>query len=415
MNKVFLIVISLIAIFIFSNFIFKITGMVIGNADVSIKDNLQGRITALNYRPVINITDIQNITTEFTNIGSLPLTAKIEETIYFYNSTKLDPVAYYYDSSVQLMPGMKRIYKTVFAPPYYGTYYIKVRVPYDTKVTELWGVFSVVYYIPPPPPIIIVVPPTGEGGPITYITKEAGTPKLTAEYQKSYDLHPGQSILISINAKNTGEVHLFDLRLSTSTTSLIETEVNPKVLSTLKPNASALFLVSLTIPKDIPVGVYPLNFEIMSDKIMEAGMISLNITSYEVSIKDEVYQTILNYDYLANELEKKISDAISEGLDITIAQRSFEKAKTNLQRAKDYYSSGDYESARDKLDEVKKDFEDVVFQLAHAELKLYVAPAFSPFIIVILAIILAVIILFYLRIKKKGKRPKLLREISEET
>jgi hypothetical protein len=415
MNKVLLAIISLLIILIFSNFIFKITGLSIGNVDVSIKEKLQGKITALVFKSVINISETQKITTEFTNIGSLPLTAKIEETIYFYNSTKLDPVAYYYDSSVQLMPGMKRIYKTVFAPPYYGTYYIKVRVPYDTKVTELWGVFSVVYYVSPPPPIIIVVPPTGEGGPITYITKEAGTPKLTAEYQKSYDLHPEQSILISINAKNMGGVSLFNLRLSTSTTSLISTEINPKVLSSLSPNASALFLISLSIPKDIPVDVYPLNFEILSDKIMEAGMISLNITSYEVSIKDEVYQTILNYEYLANELEKKISDAVSEGLDVSIAQRSFERAKTNMQRAKDYYISGDYEGARDKLDEVKKNFEDVVFQLAHAELKLYVAPAFSPFIIVILAIILAVIFLFILRIRKKKKRPKLLREVSEET
>lgn len=413
MNKVFLAIISLLIILIFSNFIFNITGLSIGNVDIGIKERLQGKITALDFKSAINITDVQSITTEFTNIGSLPLTERIEETIYFYNETKLSPVAYYYDSSAYLIPGMKRIYKTVFVPPYYGTYYIKARVSYDTKVTELWGVFSVVYYLPPIQPIIVVVPPSG-AGPITYITKEAGIPKLSVEYQKSYDLYPSQSLLISISAKNTGEISLYNLKLSTSTTSLIATEVNPKVLSSLRVNESAIFLISLTIPKDVPVGVYPFNFEIISDKVIEYGSISLNIVSKEIPIKDEVHQTILNYEYLVSELEKKISDAISEGLDITIAQRSFERAKLNLQRAKDYYNSEEYDKAKDKLDEVKRDFEDTVFQLANAQLRLYIAPAFSPFIIVILAILLAVIFLFYLKTRKK-KRPKLLGEVSEET
>jgi hypothetical protein len=388
--------------------------LLIGNVDVSIKEKLQGKITALDFKSAINITETQKITTEFTNIGSLPLTAKIEETIYFYNNTKLSPVAYYYDSSVNLLPGMKRIYRTVFTPPYYGSYYIKVRVPYDSKVTETWGVFSTVYYAPPIQPIIVVVPPTG-GGPVTYITREAGTPKLSLEYKNSYDLYPGQSLLISISAKNTGEVSLYNLRLSTSTSSLIMTDINPKVLFDLKINESNIFLISLTIPKDIPIGSYPLSFELISDKTREQGSINLNVTSYEIPIKDEVYQTILNYEYLANELEKKISDAISEGSDIEIAQRNFERAKTNLQRAKDYYNSEEYDKAKDKLDEVKKDFEDIVFQLAHAKLKLYIAPAFSPFIIVVLAILLAVIFLFFLKIRRKEKRPKLLKEVSEET
>jgi LPXTG-motif cell wall-anchored protein len=67
------------------------------------------------------------------------------------------------------------------------------------------------------------------------------------------------------------------------------------------------------------------------------------------------------------------------------------------------------------LDEVKKDFEDVVFQLANAQLKLYAAPAFSPFIIIIAAILIGVIFLVLLRRKREKRRPKLLREVSEET
>ena len=414
MNKVFLIIFSLTIVLIFINSLSKITGFILGQAEVSIKESLLGKITGLDYKYSLNISDIQNITAEFTNIGSLPLTAKIEITVYYYNETRLDPVAYYYDSYVHLFPGMKRSYKVAFTPPYYGNYYIKVRVPYDTKVTELWGSFTVSFFFPPVPPIIIIIPPSAPGE-VTYKIIEAGIPRLTAEYQKNYDLNPGQSILISINANNTGEVSLLNLRFSTSTTSLIETEVNPKTLMILRPNTSSLFLLSVTIPKDTPIGVYPLNFEIICDKTIETGTIYLNVTSVEISIRDEVYQTILNYDYLISELEKKISDAIAEGVDVTTAQRSFERAKLSLQIAKDYFNSGDYESARDRLDEVKKDFEDVVFQLANARLKLYAAPAFSPFIIIIVAILMGLIFLILLRRRRERRRPKLLREVSEET
>jgi len=415
MNKVFLLVISLLAIFIFNEFVPSITGLEIG-ADVSIKDNLLGKITGFSYKSNLNISELQNITAEFTNIGSLPIgTARIEETIYYYNITKLDPIAYYYDSYTSLAPGMKRSFRIIFMPPNFGTYYIKVRVPYETKVTETWGVFTVSYTVSPPPPIIIVLPSTGPPPEWTYIIKEAGVPKLSAEYQKNYDLYPGQSLIININVKNIGEIILNGLRLTTSTSNLITTEVNPKVLTYLKANASTLFLISLNIPKEIPDGIYPLSFEVMSDKITEYGAIFLNIASPEVSIKDDVYRDILNYDYLLNELEKMIADAKSEGSDTTIAERSFERAKEGLKKAKEYYDSEDYQGARDKLDEIKKYFEDVVFQLAHSKIKLQVAPAFSPFIIVVALILLAVLFLFILRRRRKEKRPKLLREVSEET
>jgi hypothetical protein len=414
MNKVFLIVISLLLIFTFSHFIFSITGFEITGADVNIEEKIQGMITALAFKPLISITEFQNITAEFTNIGSVPVTQRLEEIVYFYNETKLDPVAYYYDSSVYLAPGMKRAYKTVFTPPYYGTYYIKAKSYYETKITERWGVFSVVYYATPLPPIVVVVPPSG-GGPITYVINEAGVPRLSLEYQKKYDLYPGQSLLISVTAKNTGETELLDLKLSTSISNLINIEVNPKVLPELKVNNSNIFLISLDIPKDIPTGEYPLSFELISDKTMESGSITLNITSREVSIKDEVHQTILNYEYLLNDLEKKISDATSEGLDVSLAQKSFDNAKEGLDKAKEYYDLEEYDKAKEKLDEVKKDFEDIVFQLANAQLKLYIAPAFSPYPIILFAIIIGIIFLFIIRRRRGKKRPKLLREISEET
>ncbi|MFH1228928.1 MAG: hypothetical protein V1678_00700 [Candidatus Aenigmatarchaeota archaeon] len=413
MDKVFLASISLILLFIISGIALKTTGFVIGDAEVGIKETVLGKITGVDYKSAISVSEIQNITAEFTNIGSVPITSRTEITIYFYNSTRLEPIANYYDSYVILQPGQKRVFKASFMSPYYGTYYVKIKVPYETKVTEVWGVFSMTYIVPIPAPIIIVVPPMGEG---TWIyEKGPGIPMLTADFQKNYDLTSGQTVLININANNTGEVPLSSLRLSTSTTNLIITDVNPKVLNSLDPGESTVFLVSVEMPKDMPPGIYPLGFEILSDKARTSGSISLNITSAEKSIKDDVYNTILNYEYLINDLESKILDADSKGQDVTLAQKSFDSARKGLDRAKEYYDSGGYEEARDKLDEVRQDIEDVVFQLANSELNLYVTPAFSPFILLIILIVLGIIFFIILRRRRSDRKPRLLREASLET
>jgi hypothetical protein len=412
MDKVFLVSISLILLFIFSSLVLKTTGFIIGDAEVGIKDTVLGKITGVDYKTVINASEIQNITAEFTNIGSLPLTSRNEIYVYFYNNTKLDQIAYFYDSYVNLLPGQKRIFKASLTPPYYGTYYIKIRVPYESKVTEVWGAFSVAWIVPIPEPEIVIVPP-GDG--VWTYEKGPGVPIITAEYQKNYTLTSGQTVLININANNTGEVYLSSIRLSTSTTNLITTDVNPKVLNRLEPGESTVFLVSLKIPKDVPDGIYPLGFEILSDKARTSGSISLNITSAEKSIKDDVYNTILNYEYLINELENKISEADSKDQDVTLANKSFNSARKGLERAKDYYDSGSYEDARDKLDEVRQDIEDVVFQLANSELNLYVTPAFSPFILLIVLIILGIIFFIILRRRRSERKPRLLREAGSET
>jgi hypothetical protein len=413
MNKNFLIMFSLLIALIVSGPLSRMTGFVIGGADVSVQETVSGKITGLNYKSNLNVSEIQNITAEFTDTGSVPVTSRIELTLYFYNSTRLDPIAYYYDSYVNLLPGEKRSFSVSLMPPSYGTYYIKVRVPYETKVTELWGVFSVSVIYVTPPPIVVIMPQ--EQGTITFNTQGGGIARLTSEYQKNYDLNPGQSVLISVNAINTGDVALNNLRFSTSTSNLITTEVNPKLLANLDANSSNFFLISLTLPKDIPLGNYPLNFEIMSDRAVERGTINLNVTSAELSIKDDVNRTILNYEYLVSDLEKKMADAISEGLDVTEAQRSLDLAKEGLQRAKEYFLSGDYQAAKDRLDEIKKNFEDVVFQLANARLNLYVTPAFSPLIILLFAILVGIFFFLLLRRRRKDRRPKLLREVGEET
>jgi hypothetical protein len=412
MNRVFLLSAVLILFFVFSGMTVSITGMIIGDAEVGIKETLLGKITGLDYKYNLNITELQNITAEFTNVGSVPFTSRIEITIYFYNNTKLEPIAYYYDSYKNLLPIQKGIFKVSLLPPYYGTYYIKIRVPYETKVAETWGVFSVSYVVPQPEPIIVVVPP-GDGT-WTY-ERGPGISRLTASYQRNYSFNPGQTVMININATNTGETSLSSIRLSTSSSNAMTTDVNPKVFVGLAPEESTMFLVSLTMPKEMEPGLYPLGFELISDKARESGSIMLNITNAEISIKEDVFNTILNYQYLLGDLEGKISDADSKGLDVSQANISFNRAQRGLQSAREYYNSGKYQEARDELDGVRQDLEDVVFQLANAALNLYVTPAFSPFILVIIMIFLGILFFILLRRRKRDRKPRLLREASSET
>ena len=93
-----------------------------------------------------------------------------------------------------------------------------------------------------------------------------------------------------------------------------------------------------------------------------------------------------------------------------------DNAKRNLQRARERFDEEDYEDARDLLDRIKRDLEDVVFELAAISFRVYVYPAYSPFLILILLlmILIGIIIAIYLYKKRKMKKPKLIREFTEE-
>ena len=416
-NKTFLICIFLLIVVSFT-FYYNLGGITGFNAaDVSIKPKTHGTIL-LDYDSIVNLTESQNITVEFVNTGTSNYTARIEITMYMYNNTtgNLQELANYYDTSVFLYPGSRKSFKTTFLPNRVGTYYIKVRVPYDAKVAEYWGSFFVVWYYYQIPEIIHVV--TYVGGGTIPAQKEVGIADLNLDYKDKIDLYPGQKILLNIGVNNTGTINLHNLKFYSSTTEYINFEVNPKEIYELGYGESNIFLVSLEVSKDIPEGEYDFFFEVLGLEISRTGDIKLNITSLaKPSEKDEIYNTILNYEYLITELDHEIYLTSLKELNTSRAEKYLDDARKNLQRARDYFDKEDYENAKDVLDKVKRDLENVVFELAAISFKVYIYPAYSPFLILILLlmIIIGIILFVYLHKKReKKKKPKIIKEFTEE-
>ena len=395
-----------------------ITGFTIHTIDLSIKSSVEGEVTAFVYDSFIDLGEAerQNIFVEFTNTGTENYSAKIEEYIYFYEDNHLEEIAYYYDSSVILYPGMKRAFSTVYYPLEEGFYYIKVKASYGTRRTETWGSFYAGYII------INETPGTGGGGggvggggggytPPTEIYVKAQPLDLSLNYSEELEVYPGQNILTSIDAKNIGNATLHEAKLYVSASNMIEVDINPKMVYYLDRNESVVFLLDIDTDEDIPIGTYDIDFEIVTREIKRDGTITLNVIPYNLTLEEEVRRTILNYEYLVTELEIDILEAYLKGIDTTLPEESLDLAKINLEGAKNYYRLGYYEQAMEKLDEVRQNLKDCVFLLAQASFALFV-PAFSPIWILVIAIAAGLLFLFLFSRRKK-KKPKLLRAVEE--
>ena len=112
-----LIVISMI----FYGFKSDITGLTFHTVSVNVSENMEGELTAFTYHPLLNLSNIQNITVEFTNTGTTTYNTTIQETIYVYDNGNLNVTAQYYDYTIPLYPGMRRNFKTSYVPPITGS------------------------------------------------------------------------------------------------------------------------------------------------------------------------------------------------------------------------------------------------------------------------------------------------------
>jgi hypothetical protein len=224
-NLLITVLLLICVFFLFRYDLNMITGF--NAVDVGIKESIQGKIL-INFNTTVNLTSEQDITAEFVNTGSSNYTSRIEITVYLFNNTSgnLEQKGDYYDGITFLLPGEREFFKISYLPNRVGVYYIRAKVPYDSKTAELWGSFFVSYIVIQTPRIIFV--PTSYGGGTIPGQKEMGITSLELEYNDKVDLYPGQKVLLSIILKNTGTVNLHNLKFYSSTTDYINFEVNPK-------------------------------------------------------------------------------------------------------------------------------------------------------------------------------------------
>jgi len=371
---------------------------------LSVKSNMGGELFAFLYEPIVNVSKVQTIYVEFVNIGSESYQTKIEEFIYFYDDSGMNQVAYYYDSTIMLYPGMRRPFETKFVPSEMGFYYIKVRVTLGTKRMESWGSFYATF-----PEYSPYVP--AEYQPITIYAEVE--PLISLDYPKSIEVYPGRSVLTNIRVKNIGNATLHEVKLHLSTTNFLEIDLNPKESYYLDPNETLTFLLDVYARNDIPISTYPIDFELITRELKERGTIMVNVSAYNLTLEEEVRKTILNYEYLIAELQREILDASAKEINVTLPQTDLDLAKTKLEEAKLYYEAKEYEKAKEILEEVKELIKESAFKLAQASFTLFIAPAFSPIWILIIVIILALVFFFIQKRRKERRKPKLLRSSEE--
>lgn len=414
LNRAFMVLSVLAFLILLQGSYVGITGY--NTADVSIKEKNQGSIL-IGYNRTINLTNPQVITAEFVNIGTTNFSSRIEVSVYIYNNDtgSLDDLAAYYDGYSTLFPGERKSFRVAFLPMKTGTYYIKVRVPYGTKVAESWASFFVTYTYEQVQEVIFI--PTSYGGGTTPAQREYGTTDMTLDFNASLELYPGERTIFPVTVSNTGTINIHSVTFYSTTTDSIDFEANPKQIYELRQNRSVMFLVSLNVSESISPGAYDFFFEVKGDEIKKSGSIKLNILPFNVSIEKEVQDAILNYEYLIARAGREAYITRLEGFNTSRAEGYLDDARHSLQRAKDMFGEGDYEGAKDVLDFVKRDLEKVVFELATISVRIYSYPAYSPLLILPLLLIIAIAILILFFIYKKRKRdrkPKLIRDYEEE-
>lgn len=416
-------------IFLVSQLRKEITGMMTYNTlDVSVKPAVKIRVSTFSYEQYIyGLGSTTNISVEVENIGSTTYEEKID--LMIKNST-LDELAHYYDSTTKLDPGERKSFVVFYRPTDYGVYYIHLRVYYaNTKRTESWGVFYVINSTVNQS--VIIVPPsedTGEGIGHTETATSIQAKKegmrgqpLKKQYLKDLlielpdrvEVPKGDIMVFPARVINIGNSTQYSLRVVSDVENM-SIDFFPKLVSKLQKNESVVFMISVGVPFETAVGLYPLELEFVSDSLRERKKTIINVT--DIGLKEIVYQTILNYKFIIGELEIQIQNSSENGIDVEEMQNRLLKIKMEMAIAENDYLNGRYEESYQKLANIRQSIQKFMLDFAIINIPVYVSfRALEIIIYTLLVLLLLLLIALYLikRVKKEAQKPKMLREATE--
>ncbi len=415
------VIISLIAFFVIivvSNYeSIKITSLgILSSIHLSVEPTTNA-VTTISLEPLIELGQNQYIFVEFANLGSTKLTAKIEVHVYKLESGILNLTASYYDSTVVLLPGStttnynKRAMNITFRPPSTGLYYVKVRVPYEvdypyaTKVSQVWDSFLVYTTLP----VTTTIAPQAPGAVPSALP--VGVANARIECPDNITIIQGEYKTFDFSIKNMGDRILNNLKLYISSPTALNVTMSPKIIKSLRLNSSTLFLITVGVPYDTDEGVYTLDIDFISDELKKSKTVDVYVVSSNISQIEYLRNLILNYEYLISRVESEMYKVMLEGYDVTLANVSLNKAKSSLEIAKTYFEERDFISTKRELRNTMVYLEEAVLQIASATLYVYTPPAYYPFFLIMVEVLIAIgiFVIFYLNRRRK-RRPKRLRE-----
>jgi len=414
-HKTILAVILLLSILLFFS---KMTGyLTFTSLNVSIKEKKEAALL-LDFQPLITILQSERIRAEVVNIGSVPFNETMTIRIYIYNVT-IKPVIDYQDSFFFLYPGDRHAFPVTFTPISIGTYYIEARAKFDGKVVQTWGRFDVIY---PPEAVRAKIPVRIEP---VYLPPEKvpsyvptivflAPPKLEI-YVKNITASQGSETIVPILLKNFGEREAFDIRPFISIPKDLEFSLSPLNIPQLSPNETVSFSLTIKIPENFPIGLYQIVFEVSSNETKASSSFYLNITKKPVDLTQELYEKILSVEFLLTQAKSRMYSLALKGIDVSRVNSTLEVAGMHLELAKDYLKKKDFKACEENI---RKANEEISQALLEMETLLLIRPkAYPVYLFVVIAILAFIVILLLIMVykRKKGERPRLLREAEKES
>jgi hypothetical protein len=385
--------------------------------NVSIKEKKEAALL-LDYQPLITILQSEKIRAEVVNVGSVPFNETMTIRIYIYN-VSIKPVIDYQDSSFVLNPGDRHAFPVIFTPTSIGTYYIEARAKFDGKIVQTWGRFDVIY---PPPPVGAKIPVKIEP---VYLPPEKvpsyvptivflAPPKLEI-YVRNITASQGSEAIVPILLKNFGERDVFDIRPFISIPKDLEFSLSPLNIPQLSPNETASFSLMIKIPENFPIGLYQIVFEVSSNETKTSSSFYLNVTKKPIDLTQELYEKILSVEFLLTQAKSRMYSLALKGVDVSRVNSTLEVASMHLELAKDYLKKKDFKGCEENI---RRANEEISQALLEMETLLLIRPrAYPVYLFVILAILAFIVILLLIMVykRKKGERPRLLREAEKES
>jgi len=377
--------------------------------NISIEPKKEAKIL-LNYQPIIDITERENITAEIVNTGSVEIYEEMMVRIYYYNRS-LRPIAEYFDSPKRLLPGERSLFFSVFVPNEIGTYFIQAKATYDGKSTETWRRFDVIIR-----PILQPVILSPEKVP-TYVPTPVflAPPKLSVFVKNVTDAFQDSFVLIPITLVNEGERDAYEIKPYLSYPKALEISISPIYIKQLSARGNITFLLHIKIPKDFQTGLYQFVFEASSNETRASKEFYLNVSARPIDLSKDIYEKILSIEYMLSQARTRMNLLELRGIDVSKINSTLVLTELHLKKAKDYLSNKKF---NESLLELEKASEKISEALIEMEVLMVVAPkAYLEYLIVaiILLTIFAIIIFIILYKRRKKKRPKLLRDLEAES
>ncbi|MCS7093968.1 MAG: hypothetical protein RMJ18_02185 [Candidatus Aenigmarchaeota archaeon] len=387
----------------------KMTGYFVSpGLNVTVKEVKDAKIL-LDYKPIIDITERQNITAEIINTGSVQIEEEMFLRVYYFNGS-LKPIGEYLDSLNVLKPGERRNFKIVFVPESVGTYYIQARAKYDSKTTETWGRFDVVIF----PVLVPVIQPPQVVGTPTPVIVYLSPPRLEIYANDTFNVQQGGELIISLIVKNLGERDAYELKPYISYPSGLEVSVSPLFVSILPANKTSSFLLYVKVPVEFLPGLYQIVFEVSANETRASKVLNLNVSKFVLDLTQDYREKIISLELVISEVKARALYLESMGFDVSKIKATIELADYYVKRAREFLEKKDFENCQS---EIFKALELISQVLIEMETILMIAPRAVPkylYVGIVVLCLVVVIAFFVLYRKRKEKRPKLLKGLETE-